>query len=101
MLTSRIKQDGTISPAGINLLPFVQQPVAISEFPYDIWYRTPLDWAQRAGNVKYRTVHTRGGHFCSLDAPELLLNDIWRFFGDAHLSGIKIFNHGAVDRDEL
>jgi hypothetical protein len=86
-----IKQDGAISPNGIKMLPYVHQPIAISQFPYDLWYRTPLDWAQRGGNVKYRTVHKRGGHFCSLDAPDLLLDDIWRFFGKSELSGTTVF----------
>ncbi|KIW11567.1 hypothetical protein PV08_10868 [Exophiala spinifera] len=84
-------KDGAISPIGINMLPYVHQPVAISEFPYDLWYRTPLEWARRCGNVKYRTVHDRGGHFASLDAPDLLLEDIWRFFGDREVSGTKVF----------
>jgi hypothetical protein len=72
-------------------MPYVPQPVAISEFPYDIWYRTPLEWAQRGGNVKYRNVHARGGHFASFDAPDLLLEDIWRFFGDKELSRTAVF----------
>jgi hypothetical protein len=41
--------------------------------------------------VKYRNVHTRGGHFASFDAPDLLLEDIWRFFGDRALSGTEVF----------
>ncbi|RQM05032.1 hypothetical protein DH86_00003904, partial [Scytalidium sp. 3C] len=40
------RKDGAISTTGINLLPYVPQPVAISEFPRDIWYRTPLEWAR-------------------------------------------------------
>lgn len=83
--------DGAISIGGIKELPFVHQPVAISEFPHDIWYRTPLEWARRGGNVKYRNVHDRGGHFATLDAPELLIDDIRRFFGDTEISGTKIF----------
>jgi hypothetical protein len=72
-------------------MPYVKQPIAISEFPKDIWYRTPLDWAQRGGNVQYRTLHERGGHFPSLDTPELLLEDIWRFFGDEKMSRTDVF----------
>ncbi|EXJ78913.1 hypothetical protein A1O3_08413 [Capronia epimyces CBS 606.96] len=84
-------QDGAISPQGINQLPYVKQPVAISEFPYDIWYRTPLEWARRGGNVRYRTVHKLGGHFPSLDVPDLLIDDIRRFFGDREISSTKVF----------
>jgi hypothetical protein len=72
-------------------MPYVKQPIAISEFPKDIWYRTPLDWAQRGGNVQYRTLHERGGHFPSLDTPELLLEDIWRFFCDEKMSRTDVF----------
>ncbi|KAH8898286.1 alpha/beta-hydrolase [Thozetella sp. PMI_491] len=85
-------KDGTISTKGIGLdLPYVSQPIAISEFPYDLWYRTPLDWAQRAGNVKQRNVHPRGGHFAAFDAPDLLLEDIWRFFGNKEESNTGVF----------
>ncbi|OQU97389.1 hypothetical protein CLAIMM_03323 [Cladophialophora immunda] len=89
-------QDGAISPQGINELPYVKQPVAISEFPYDLWYRTPLEWARRLGNVKYRTVHERGGHFATLDAPDLLIDDIRRFFGDPEVSDTKVFGRQKI-----
>jgi hypothetical protein len=56
-----------------------------------LWYRTPLEWAQRSGNVKYRTVHEKGGHFAAMDATDLLVEDIRKFFGDGELSGTKIF----------
>jgi len=88
-------QDGAISTKGINLLPFVKQPVAISEFPYDLWYRTPLDWAQRGGNVKIRTVHETGGHFASLTNADLLLKDMWSFFADRELSSTSVFYEGS------
>ncbi|KAH8660106.1 Alpha/Beta hydrolase protein [Xylariales sp. PMI_506] len=85
-------KDGTISTQQIGLnLPYIHQPIAISEFPYDSWYRLPLQQALRAGNVKQRKVHTRGGHFAAFDAADLLLEDIWQFFGDKELSGTKIF----------
>ncbi|KAJ9613550.1 hypothetical protein H2200_003492 [Cladophialophora chaetospira] len=84
-------EDGAISIRGIERLPYVTQPVAISEFPKDIWYRTPLDWAKRGGNVQYRTVHEKGGHFPSLDTPDLLLQDIWKFFGDKKISKTEVF----------
>ncbi|KIX08724.1 uncharacterized protein Z518_03381 [Rhinocladiella mackenziei CBS 650.93] len=84
-------KDGAINIHGFGKIPYVTQPVAISEFPKDIWYRTPLDWAQRGGNVQCRTVHETGGHFPSLDTPELLLKDMWKFFGDEKMSRTEIF----------
>ncbi|RYO96866.1 hypothetical protein DL765_011439 [Monosporascus sp. GIB2] len=62
-----------------------------SLFPKDIWYRTPLDWARRTGNVKVRYVHETGGHFPAWENPDLLLQDIWAFFGDRVLSDTRTF----------
>lgn len=84
-------QDGAIDVQGINLLPFVSQPVAIAQFPYDIWYRTPIEWAKRGGNVVERTVHAEGGHFPSVTNAEALLQDIWKFFGNRELSRTYVF----------
>ena len=72
--------------------PFVPQPVMITELPYDIWYRLPLDWAQRDGNVKVRNVHDRGGHFAAYEVPDLLADDLWRWYGDKELSGTGVFD---------
>jgi hypothetical protein len=71
--------------AGFDIHTYVTQPVAISDFPLDIWHGLPLDWAQRRGNVKLRMIHDIGGHFPTLDAPELVLQDTWTFFGDEEL----------------
>ncbi|KAK4543457.1 hypothetical protein LTR36_005600 [Oleoguttula mirabilis] len=70
---------------------YFKQPVAISEFPYDIWYGLPLDWAQRGGNAKVRYMHDRGGHFAAWEVPQLLADDIWGWFGDREVSGTKVF----------
>ena len=76
---------------GIELIPYVSQPIAISQFPYDIGYRLPLEWAKRGGNVQLLSKHERGGHFAALDAPDLLVGDVRKFFGDGTLSGTKVF----------
>ena len=44
--------------------------------------------------MQYRTVHEKGGHFPSLDTPELLLQDIWKFFGDKKVSKVDVFDAG-------
>ncbi|KAK4072219.1 hypothetical protein Trihar35433_4283 [Trichoderma harzianum] len=71
--------------------PYVHQPVALSEFPADIWYRTPLDWAQRGGNVVVRKVHDKGGHFPSIETPDVLIDDIRSFFGNGSLANTTMF----------
>ncbi|MCJ1403037.1 hypothetical protein MMC11_006259 [Xylographa trunciseda] len=74
--------------------PYVHQPVAISEFPADFWYGTPLDWARRGGNVVVRNVHSKGGHFAAVETPDLLLGDIRTFWGNASLSNVGVFAKG-------
>ncbi|KAH7110582.1 Alpha/Beta hydrolase protein [Dendryphion nanum] len=71
--------------------PFVEQPTAISLFPYDLWYRLPLDWAQRRGNVTVRYLHDRGGHFAAHEVPEIYASDVWNFYGNKSLSGVNAF----------
>jgi hypothetical protein len=44
--------------------------------------------------VQYRTLHDKGGHFPGLDTPELLLQDIWEFFGDKKVSKTEVFESG-------
>ncbi|RFU82091.1 juvenile hormone epoxide hydrolase 2 [Trichoderma arundinaceum] len=83
--------DGAISVRGIEALPYVHQPVAISQFPHDVWYRTPLEWAKRTGNVKQNTVYEKGGHFPALETPEVLVKDMWQFFGNPGKSGTGVF----------
>ncbi|ETN43960.1 uncharacterized protein HMPREF1541_10825 [Cyphellophora europaea CBS 101466] len=82
-------------------LPYVHQPMAISEFPKDLWYRTPLEWTQRTGNVKVRYLHETGGHFPAWENPELLAKDIWSFFGDKELSGMNVFQRYGERKGEL
>jgi pimeloyl-ACP methyl ester carboxylesterase len=88
-----VQNDGGFATLNFGVLPQVEVPVAISQFPYDLTYRMPLDWAQRGGNVLKRTVHSHGGHFAAYEVPELLINDIWSWFGDKELSGTKAFIH--------
>ncbi|KAM0417315.1 hypothetical protein ACHAPT_012696 [Fusarium lateritium] len=88
-----VLNDGGFSLLDFGTLPLVQVPVAISQFPYDICYRMPLDWAKRGGNVLKRTVNDHGGHFAAYEVPDLLLNDIWSWFGDKEVSGTSVFGH--------
>ncbi|OTA06390.1 hypothetical protein A9Z42_0071300 [Trichoderma parareesei] len=85
--------DGAISVRGIEALPYVKQPVAVSQFPHDVWYGTPLEWARRLGNVRWSAVHEKGGHFPALETPEVLVEDedMRRFFGDEEESGTAVF----------
>ncbi|KAK7993276.1 hypothetical protein PG989_006657 [Apiospora arundinis] len=85
------RKDGVISTKGVHSMPYVSQPISISQFPLDLWYRTPLEWAKRNGNVVQCERHDRGGHFAALDAPDMLVGDVRKFFGDRELSGTQVF----------
>jgi pimeloyl-ACP methyl ester carboxylesterase len=54
-------------------------PTAAAVFPWD--YRSVRSFAQRANNIVRWTEMPRGGHFASIDAPDLLSDDIRAFFG--------------------
>ncbi|KAH7146974.1 Alpha/Beta hydrolase protein [Dactylonectria estremocensis] len=86
-----VLNDGGFAALDFGTVPLVQLPVAISQFPYDICYRMPLDWAKRGGNVLKRTVNDHGGHFAAYEVPGLLLNDIWSWFGNKEVSGTRVF----------
>ncbi|KAI3576311.1 Alpha/Beta hydrolase protein [Fusarium oxysporum f. sp. albedinis] len=86
-----VQNDGGFETLDFGTLPLVAVPVAISQFPYDLTYRMPLDWAKRGGNALKRTVHDHGGHFAAYEVPDLLLDDIWSWFGDKEASGTKTF----------
>ncbi|KAH8897680.1 alpha/beta-hydrolase [Thozetella sp. PMI_491] len=86
-----VQGEGGLAVLSFGTLPLVEIPVAISQFPYDITYRMPLEWAQRGGNVLRRSVNNHGGHFAAYEVPDLLLNDIWLWFGDREVSGTKSF----------
>ncbi|KAF5599105.1 epoxide hydrolase [Fusarium pseudocircinatum] len=87
-----VQNDGGFETLDFGTLPLVEVPVAISQFPYDLTYRMPLDWAKRGGNVLKRTIHDHGGHFAAYEVPDLLLHDIWSWFGDKEGSGTKAFD---------
>ena len=54
-------------------------PAGFAMFPKDISH-PPREWASRFFNVQRWTEMPRGGHFAALEEPELLVDDIRRFF---------------------
>jgi microsomal epoxide hydrolase len=54
-------------------------PAGFAMFPKDISH-PPQEWASRFFNVQRWTEMPRGGHFAALEEPELLVEDIRRFF---------------------
>lgn len=96
LLADQAAVPGVGAPGSLNVgtFPYVEQPVGLSLFPYDLWYGLPLDWAQREGNVVARYVNGLGGHFAAWEVPDVLARDIQTFFGDQELSGTGVFYGG-------
>ena len=54
-------------------------PTGVAVFPWD--FRSVRSFAERASNIVHWTEMPRGGHFAAVDAPDLLVADMRRFFG--------------------
>ena len=54
-------------------------PTAVAIFPKEL-YRAPRKWAEQAYDIRHWTRMPRGGHFAALEEPELLVDDVRRFF---------------------
>jgi epoxide hydrolase len=59
--------------------PRLETPVAYADFPKEV-FACPLSWITGTYNVVQRTAMPKGGHFAALEQPDLLLDDIRKFF---------------------
>ncbi|KAI0071750.1 alpha/beta-hydrolase [Panus rudis PR-1116 ss-1] len=58
----------------------LSNPFGVSFFPKEIFV-APTSWAHTRGNLVFKSVHERGGHFPAYEEPELLASDLRKFFG--------------------
>jgi len=61
----------------------LQTPVAYADFPKEV-FATPLSWIKQSYNVVQYTKMPRGGHFAALEQPNLLVEDVRKFFASVH-----------------
>ena len=54
-------------------------PTGVAVFPQD--FRSVRSFAERSNNIVHWTEMPRGGHFAASEAPDLLVDDIRKFFG--------------------
>ncbi|KAI8081300.1 Alpha/Beta hydrolase protein [Halteromyces radiatus] len=54
-------------------------PFGVSNFESDIT-RSPREWVEACGNLQFYSEHSVGGHFSSLEVPDLIVDDL-RSFG--------------------
>ena len=57
----------------------VDVPTAVAVFPGEIFF-SPRKWVKARYNVTQWTEMPRGGHFAAMEEPELLVNDVRKFF---------------------
>jgi len=57
----------------------VEVPVGVAAFPFDLLAFPPRAMVERGYNVTHWTAMPRGGHFASLEEPELFLADVQAF----------------------
>lgn len=76
---ARIYRESLADPVGSFGYPRLETPTGIARFPADPFNR-PRAWAEAQWNVTHWTDMPRGGHFAALEQPQLLLDDIRRFF---------------------
>jgi microsomal epoxide hydrolase len=63
-----------------GLLPErVNVPTAGAIFPTEL-FRPPRKWAEAWFDIQQWTVYDEGGHFAALEVPEVLVEDVRRFF---------------------
>jgi pimeloyl-ACP methyl ester carboxylesterase len=57
----------------------VTVPTGVASFPAEL-ARPPREWAERSYNVTHWTKMPSGGHFAAMEKPQLLIEDIRKFF---------------------
>jgi pimeloyl-ACP methyl ester carboxylesterase len=75
----RIYRENRLTGEQMMPAPRLETPVAYADFPREVAV-PPFRWITRTYNVVQRTEMPKGGHFAALEQPDLLLDDIRKFF---------------------
>jgi len=75
----RIYREDRLTEGEAPPKPPLQTPVAYADFPREVAV-PPFRWITQTYNVVQKTEMPRGGHFAALEQPDLLLDDIRKFF---------------------
>jgi microsomal epoxide hydrolase len=73
----RIYYENRLDP---GLTGRVEVPFACARFPREMFAIVPTKWIEAQYNVQQMTDMPRGGHFAALEEPELLVEDVRKFF---------------------
>jgi microsomal epoxide hydrolase len=58
----------------------MQVPFACALFPMEPFANAPRQWVEASYNLVQYTVMPRGGHFAAMEEPQLLVEDVRKFF---------------------
>ena len=75
----RIYREFRLTGEEMAPLPRLETPLAYADFPKEV-LACPLRWITPIYNVVQKTEMPKGGHFAALEQPDLLLDDIRKFF---------------------
>ncbi|WP_378184822.1 epoxide hydrolase family protein [Aquimarina sp. W85] len=75
----RMYHEISLNPMKFGKDDFIHIPVGFAKFPMEIPI-PPRDYIEKGLNITHWTDMPKGGHFAALEQPELLANDIIRFF---------------------
>jgi pimeloyl-ACP methyl ester carboxylesterase len=75
----RFYSEARAAPLHLNPGERVTPPCGIVRLPREL-PMPPRSWAERAFNVVHWTTLPRGGHFAAMEVPDLLAEDIRKFF---------------------
>ena len=75
----RIYRENRLTGEEMAPTPRLDTPVAYADFPREVAV-PPFRWITQTYNVVQKTEMPKGGHFAALEQPDLLLDDIRKFF---------------------
>jgi epoxide hydrolase len=84
----RMYRENRLSGEQSAPLPHLETPVAYADFPKEV-FATPLSWIEQSYNVVQYTKMPRGGHFAALEQPDLLIEDVRKFFAKVNQSRLS------------
>src|SRR5580698_8188925 len=75
----RIYRENRLTAEEMAPTPRLETPIAYADFPKEVAV-PPFRWITQTYNVVQKTEMPRGGHFAALEQPDLLVDDIRKFF---------------------
>jgi microsomal epoxide hydrolase len=75
----RIYREHRLAAGETAAQPRLETPVAYADFPREVAV-PPFRWITQTYNVVQKTEMPKGGHFAALEQPDLLLDDMRKFF---------------------